>query len=85
MSARKLQLAALRSRVSRSLAVNIVTDFNRSADALSRHASNVSFVARVLRDAVIGLAKEISPVISCTCRQAGAYRLSVTKRLPGED
>jgi len=58
MSARKIQLAALRSRISRSFAVSIVTDFKRSADARSRHASDESRVARVLRDAVIGLAKE---------------------------
>ena len=85
MSARKLQLAALRSRISRSLTVSIVTDFRRSADARSRHASNVSLLGRVLGDVVIGLAKEISPLMGFTYRQAGACQLSVTKRLPEED
>jgi len=44
MTARSVQLSALRSNAIRWFAVNMVTDSKRSADARSRHAAAVTLV-----------------------------------------
>src|SRR5206468_10878151 len=51
--ARTSQLAALRSRVRRSLAVIMVTDFRRSAEARSRHVAAVSLCLGAVTEALV--------------------------------
>src|SRR5438445_344207 len=80
--ARNSQLAALRSRISRSLAVIIATDFRRSAVARSRHVPAVSLCFGALADALASKGSEwVSPLMGLHLLASGEIWLSITKRL----